>query len=116
MRNDKKKEFKDQIDKFIEKFMKFSEQKTWQKAREYIEKLKNELIEFPDFLSDDATGNVTLSINGENYTGAVENGQAVFNVSGLAKGTYNITAYYSGDKKYLPGSNNSDITVNNVEH
>ena len=52
MRNDKKKEFKDQIDKFIEKFMKFSEQKTWQKAREYIEKLKNELIEFPDFLSE----------------------------------------------------------------
>ena len=52
MRDEKKKEFKDEMGEFIEKFMKFSEQKTWQEARDYIEQLKKELHNFPDFLSE----------------------------------------------------------------
>ena len=40
------------MEEFIEKFMKFTEQKTWQKAIDYIEQLKMELHCFPDFLSE----------------------------------------------------------------
>lgn len=52
MRDKKKKEFKDEMDTFLEKFMKFREQETWLKAIDYIEQLKKELHSFPDFLSE----------------------------------------------------------------
>lgn len=52
MGDKKKKEFKDEMDTFLEKFMKFREQETWLKAIDYIEQLKKELHSFPDFLSE----------------------------------------------------------------
>jgi hypothetical protein len=53
-------------------------------------------------LPKDATGKVTITINGKEYTATVKNGKAVFIIPGLAKGKYKITARYSGDKKYDP--------------
>lgn len=52
MRDEKKKEFKDEMGGFIELFMAFKDQQTWKKAQNYIEMLKRELINFPEFLRE----------------------------------------------------------------
>ena len=52
MRDEKKKEFKEEMREFIELFMAFKDQKTWKKAQKYIEMLKRELINFPVFLQE----------------------------------------------------------------
>ena len=51
MRDEKKKEFKEEMGEFIELFMAFKDQQTWKKAQKYIEMLKRELINFPDFFT-----------------------------------------------------------------
>ena len=50
-------------------------------------------------LPRDATGEVTLEVNGVKYTAAVENGQATFTLSNLGEGDYNATVTYAGDDK-----------------
>ena len=62
-------------------------------------------------LPEDATGTVTIVVNGEKYTEEVENGKAVFNVPGLNKGDWDVTASYSGDKKYEANDTITDILV-----
>ena len=62
-------------------------------------------------LPDDATGTVTVTVDGKSYTAAVENGKATFNIPGLAPGKYEITANYSGDDKYDPIHGKSDVVV-----
>ena len=52
MRDEKKKEFKDEMGGFIELFMAFKDQQTWKKAQNYIEMLKREIINFPEFLRE----------------------------------------------------------------
>ena len=52
MRDEKKKEFKEEMGEFIELFMAFKEQQTWNKAKNYIEMIKRELINFPEFLQE----------------------------------------------------------------
>ena len=60
---------------------------------------------------EDATGTITINVNGEKYTEEVENGKAVFNVPGLVKGDWDVTAEYSGDKKYEANDTITDILV-----
>ena len=60
----------------------------------------------------DATGTITIEIDGKTYTQEVVNGTAVFVVPGLKEGTYEIRAYYSGDDKYLPVNATGSIKVN----
>ena len=50
IRDEKKKEFKEEMGGFIELFMIFKDQQTWNKARNYIEMIKREINNFPDFL------------------------------------------------------------------
>ena len=52
MRDEKKKEFKEEMGEYIELFMAFKDQQTWKKAQNYIEMLKRELINFLDFLQE----------------------------------------------------------------
>ena len=66
-------------------------------------------------MPDDATGNVTVSVNGENYTAPVNNGQAIFNITGLGDGEYIISADYEGDAKYLPSSDNGTFKVSKID-
>jgi len=63
-------------------------------------------------LPEDAEGNVTVIIDGKNYTAEVENGTAVINVPDLDPGEHNITVIY-GDDKYSPESNSTVIDVPN---
>ena len=65
-------------------------------------------------LANDATGNVTLTINGENITAELVNGSHVFNIENLEPGDYEITVYYSGDDKYDPLTVNTTFTVNST--
>ena len=51
-------------------------------------------------LASDATGEVVITVNGEDYTAAIENGKATGTISGLAAGDYTVTVKYVGDDKY----------------
>ncbi|WP_296789228.1 Ig-like domain repeat protein [uncultured Methanobrevibacter sp.] len=59
----------------------------------------------------DATGTVTITIDGKQYTAEVDNGVAVFVIPGLTRGDHNIVAFYSGDDKYDANDNITDIEV-----
>ena len=50
---------------------------------------------------DDATGTITIEVDGRNYTASIKNGKAVFHISGLSPGSHGIKVFYSGDEKYL---------------
>jgi len=63
-------------------------------------------------LPDDAEGNVTVIIDGRNYTAKVENSTAVIHDPELKPGKHNITVIY-GDEKYSPEENSSVIDVAN---
>ena len=62
-------------------------------------------------LPDDATGNVTIEINGKSYTTEVKDGKAVFNVTGLAAGDKTVAVKYDGDKNYVENSTTGQFTV-----
>ena len=64
-------------------------------------------VDFPE----DATGNVTVTVDGKNYTAVVKNGTADVIVPGLATGDYNVIINYSGDNKYTSNSVNKTISV-----
>jgi len=64
---------------------------------------------------EDATGTITIKINGKTYTKPLRNGKAVFIVKGLKVGVHDIEAFYSGDAKYLPASTEGKISVHPVD-
>ncbi len=54
------------------------------------------VIPFPK----DATGDVTVTINGKDYNGTIINGQVILNINDLPDGSYDATVKYSGDGNY----------------
>ena len=60
---------------------------------------------------EDATGTITIKVNGKTYTKPVRNGKAVFTVPGLEEGIHSIRAYYSGDDRYLSADTVGKIKV-----
>jgi len=62
-------------------------------------------------LPDDATGSVTITVNGKDYVAVVKYGVASVTISDLAKGNYNVSVKYSGDNKYLPSENITHFDV-----
>ena len=58
-----------------------------------------------------ATGNVTITIDGETYTSAIENGRAIFNVENLLNGTKTIVVNYMGDKNFTNNNTLGKFTV-----
>ena len=63
----------------------------------------------------DATGTVTITVNGKNYTAPVKDGKAVFSIPGLKAGNYTVQARYNGDDKYLPANCTAKFTVSKVK-
>ena len=51
-------------------------------------------------LNEDASGKVSVIINGTNYTSNLIGGVATFSISNLPAGTYNVPIEYEGDSKY----------------
>ena len=62
-------------------------------------------------LPEDATGNVTIDIDGKDYTVPVENGTARLNISDLEPGNHTVDVNYPGDDKYGPASNSTTVNV-----
>ena len=63
-------------------------------------------------LPKDATGTVTIIVEGKKYTAPVVNGKAVFHIPGLSKGKHTVKVIYSGDKNY---SGNETVTTIDVD-
>ena len=62
-------------------------------------------------VTERASGNITINIAGRSITKEIRNGSVTFTVSDLAYGTYNVTAVYSGDSKFLSSNITSSISV-----
>ncbi|WP_407380908.1 Ig-like domain repeat protein, partial [Methanobrevibacter sp.] len=62
-------------------------------------------------LPEDATGNVTIVVDGKSYTEPVVNGKVVFSIPGLVVGEHSVVVYYSGDDKYLANATVTEIVV-----
>ena len=56
---------------------------------------------FVSLNESDATGIITININGTEFESTIVNGSVAINASGLSAGEYNAVAYYGGDFKYL---------------
>jgi hypothetical protein len=66
-------------------------------------------------LANDATGNVTVSVNNKNASSEVKNGQTTISVSGLTKGDYEYVVTYSGDDVYALKVFSGQISVDKSE-
>jgi len=63
-------------------------------------------------LPGNATGDVTVEINGKVYTpDTFENGVATFNIDGLTYGNKTATISYAGDDNYVANSTTANFTV-----
>ena len=51
-------------------------------------------------LDSDATGNATIMLDNQNYTVAINEGQAIKVIGGLKVGDYNVAVKYDGDNNY----------------
>ena len=71
-------------------------------------------VNFTVELSPDATGNVTVNVDGVDYVSPVINGSAEFNIPKLNPGNYTAAVSYSGDYKYdnLSDEFNFDVNLN----
>ncbi len=65
-------------------------------------------------LPSDASGNVTLEINGDKYNTTVKNGKVNFNLVSLEKGKYPYNVSYSGDDKYNQFTKSGTLNVDDV--
>ena len=68
---------------------------------------ENEVIIFN--VPTDATGNITVIVDGETYNIAVSGGKGTLTIEGLDKGEYHVNATYNGDGKYSPSVNNTQM-------
>ena len=66
-------------------------------------------------LPGDATGKVTITVDGRKYSAPVIGGKAIFEIPGLKAGKYTVDAIYSGDEKYLPTSGIKAFKVSKVK-
>ena len=69
--------------------------------------------EFTIAISNDAEGNVTLTINGKDYVFGVSGGKANVKLPELADGNYDYVIAYSGDGKYSSFTSSGSLTVKN---
>ena len=63
----------------------------------------------------DATGNISLYINGKLETLTLTDAKANYTIKNITRGDYRITAVYNGDEKYLKSSDYRFIEVDNIE-
>ena len=59
----------------------------------------------------DATGTVTITVDGKDYTSSISGGNAVFYINNLAEGSYTVVARYNGDNKYNANDNSTSFVV-----
>ena len=62
-------------------------------------------------LPEDATGKVTIVVDGKKYTSDVRDGKATFKIHGLKPGKYDVNVHYSGNGKYYSAKTTNDFKV-----
>ena len=62
-------------------------------------------------LPKDATGNLTVNINGKIYNKVLVNGSATLKADELNPGNYKAVITYSGDNKYYPITANATVSI-----
>ena len=62
-------------------------------------------------LPSDATGNLTVTINGKKYNKELVNGSATLTINDLTPGKYDAIITYSGDSKYDPITSNATVSI-----
>ena len=62
-------------------------------------------------LDSDSTGNVTITLDNQNYTVAINEGQTIKVIGGLKAGTYDVFVKYIGDNNYNSAQNTTKFTV-----
>ena len=65
-------------------------------------------------LADDATGEVVITVNGEDYTATIENGVATVTVSDLKAGDYTVAVKYVGDNNYNGATGSAEFSVSKI--
>ncbi len=65
--------------------------------------------------NDEATGDISLYINGKLETLSLTQSKANYTIRNITRGDYIIRAVYSGDDKYLESSDSVKIEVDNIE-
>ena len=71
---------------------------------------ESDSTEYSISLPSDATGTLTVTVDGVNHTQSLINGKATVNIPDLTPGNHNITVTYSGDSKYSPVVKSSVVT------
>ena len=75
-------------------------------------------VEFNIVLNSDASGTVTVTIDGKTGSGNVVNGEATVTIASLTEGTKTPQISYSGDEKYnsaTPSAQNINVIKRNAE-
>ena len=62
-------------------------------------------------VNPEATGTVTITVNGRTETATLVDGKATFTVSGLNAGNYTVIVKYSGDSNFANSTVNADFVV-----
>ena len=62
-------------------------------------------------LPSDASGNVTVSVDGKEFNATVVNGTAVIQLDNVTPGTHEVEVIYSGDDKYANGTKLANVTA-----
>ncbi len=75
---------------------------------------ESDATEYSVSLPSDATGTLTVTVDGKDYTETLTNGKATVNIPELSEGSHNITVTYSGDGKYSPITKSSVVVKEHV--
>ena len=75
---------------------------------------ESDTTEYSVSLPSDATGTLTVTVDGKDYSETLVNGKATVNIPELSEGSHNITVSYSGDSKYSPISKTSVVVKSPV--
>ncbi len=70
--------------------------------------------EYSISLPSDATGTLTVTVDGVSYSQELVNGKASVTIPELGEGSHNITVTYSGDSKYASSSKSSVVVKEHV--
>ena len=62
-------------------------------------------------VKSDASGTVTVDINGEKVNVTISQGSATYTIRSISRGVYDIVATYNGDAKYLSSQNTTQLDV-----
>ena len=72
---------------------------------------EGEPVEITVTVPENATGNVTISVDGKDYTAPIKDGKATFTVPELTDGDKTIAVGYGGDDNYAANSTVGNFTV-----